>query len=103
MVTSTGVSASELENFLLLQPGIASNPTLVAQIKAIGEPLAAGNLVIPIPAGMATSTPETVNGNSAVLIADNTGSVKGLIWEENGLVHAVGGHFDEGQLLALAG
>jgi hypothetical protein len=102
VVTSTGVSAAELENFLLLQPGIASNPTLVAEIKAIGEPLAAGNLVIPIPAGMATSTPETVKGNSAVLIADNTGTAKGLVWEQSGLVYAVAGHLDDGQLLAIA-
>ncbi|HVD01692.1 MAG TPA: hypothetical protein VNG93_11185 [Candidatus Dormibacteraeota bacterium] len=102
VVTSTGVSAAELENFLVLQPGIASNPTLVAEIKAIGEPLAAGNLVIPIPAGMATSTPETINGNSAVLIADNTGTAKGLVWEQSGLVYAVAGHLDDGQLLAIA-
>jgi hypothetical protein len=102
VVTSSGVSATELENFLLQQPGIASNPTLVAEIKAIGEPLAAGNLVIPIPAGMATSTPETVNGNSAVLIADNTGAAKGLVWEQSGLIYAVAGHLDDGQLLAIA-
>jgi hypothetical protein len=102
LVTSSGVSAAELESFLIQQPGIASNPDLVAQIKAIGEPLAAGNLVIPVPANLATSTPTTVKGNSAVLIADNTGAVKGLVWEQNGLVYAVGGHLDEGQLVAIA-
>ena len=102
LVTSNGVSAAELESFLLQQPDIAGNPTLVAEIKAIGEPLAAGNLVIPIPANLATSTPETINGNSGVLIADNTGMAKGLIWERNGLVYAVGGHFDEQQLLGIA-
>ncbi len=102
VVTSTGVSAQELESFLIQQPGIAGNPTLVAEIKAIGDPLAAGNLVIPIPAGLATSTPETVNGKSGVLIADKTGSVKGLVWERNGIVYVVGGHFDEGQLVAIA-
>ena len=102
VVTSTGASAAELESFLVQQPGIASNPTLVAEIKAIGEPLAAGNLVIPIPAGMATSTPETVNGNSAVLITDKTGTAKGLVWEQSGLIYAVAGHLDDGQLLSIA-
>jgi hypothetical protein len=102
LVTSNGVSAAELENFLVQQPGIAGNPTLVAEIKAIGEPLAAGNLVIPIPANLATSTPETIHGNSGVLVADNTGMAKGLIWERNGLVYAVGGHFDEQTLVGIA-
>ena len=68
----------------------------------IGDPLAAGNLVIPVPANLATSKPQTVNGSSGVLIADNTGMVKGLVWQQGGIVYAVGGHFDEGQLLALA-
>jgi hypothetical protein len=102
VVVSDGVSAAELESFLVQQPGIAENPTLVAEIKAIGDPLASGNLVIPVPANLATSKPETVNGSSGVLIADNTGLVKGLVWEQNGIVYAVGGHFDEGQLVALA-
>jgi hypothetical protein len=102
VVTSTGVSAAELESFLVKQPGIAGDATLVAQIKAIGDPLASGNLVIPIPANLATSKPEIVNGSSGVLIADNTGIVKGLVWEKNGIVYAVGGHFDEGQLVGIA-
>ncbi len=102
VVTSDGVSAAELESFLVQQPGIAGNPTLVAQIKAIGDPLASGNLVIPVPANLATSKPVTVKNSSGVLIADNTGMVKGLIWVQGGIVYAVGGHFDEGQLVAFA-
>ena len=58
--------------------------------------------MIPVPAKYATSTPETVNGNSGVLIADNTGMVKGLVWEQDKLIYAVGGHFDEQQLLGIA-
>ena len=102
VVTSTGVSAKALENFLVQQPGIAGNPTLVAEIKAIGDPLAAGNLVIPIPANLATSTPTTVKGTPGVLIADKTGTVKALVWEKAGIVYAVGGHFDDGQLTGIA-
>jgi len=102
VVTSTGVSAKELESFLVQQPGIAGNPTMVAEIHAIGDPLAAGNLVIPIPANLATSTPTTVKGTPGVLIADKTGTVKALVWEKLNIVYAVGGHFDDSQLLALA-
>lgn len=102
VVTSTGASAKELENFLISQPGIAGNPALVAQIKAIGDPLAAGNLVIPIPADLATSTSTTVNGKPGVKIVDKTGTVKALVWERNGIVYAIGGHFDDSQLGAIA-
>jgi hypothetical protein len=102
VVTSTGVSAKELENFLVMQPGIAGNPTLVAQIRAIGDPLAAGDLVIPVPANLATSTPTTVNGTPGVLIADKTGTVKALVWEKHNIVYAVGGHFDDSQLATIA-
>jgi hypothetical protein len=102
LVQSTGVTYQQLENFLVQQPGISGNADLVAQIKAIGDPLASGNLVIPVPAQYATSSPETVNGNSGVLIADKTGMVKALVWEQNKLVYAVGGHFDEQQLLGIA-
>ena len=102
VVVSNGVSAKELESFLVQQPGIAGNATLVAEIKAIGDPLASGSLVIPIPANLATSKPQTVNGSSGVLIADNTGMVKALVWEQNGIVYAVGGHFDDGQLATIA-
>ena len=102
VVQSTGVTYQQLEDFLVQQPGIAGNADLIAQIKAIGDPLASGNLVIPVPANYATSTPETVKGNSGVLIADKTGAIKGLVWEQGGLVYAVGGHFDEQQLLGIA-
>ena len=102
VVTSTGASAAELENFLVQQPGIAADPVIVAEIKAIGDPMAAGNLVIPIPANYATSTPTKVKGNSGVLIADKTGTIKGLVWERKGIIYAVGGHFDDGQLAAIA-
>jgi hypothetical protein len=102
VVTSTGASVKDLENFLVQQPGIAGNDTLVAQIKAIGDPLAAGSLVIPIPANLATSTPTTVNGTPGVLIADKTGTVKALVWEKLSIVYAVGGHFDDTQLAKIA-
>jgi hypothetical protein len=102
VVTSNGVSAAELEDFLIQQPGIAGDATLVAEIKAIGDPLASGNLVIPVPANLATSKPVTVKNSSGLLIADNTGMVKGLVWVRGGNVYAVGGHFDEGQLVAIA-
>ena len=102
VVTSSGVSVKQLEDFLVQQPGIAEHPDLVAQIKAIGDPIAAGELVLPIPTGYATSTPVTVSGQQGQLVTDKTGVVRAVIWEKNDLVYAVGGHLDQASVLAMA-
>jgi len=102
-VTSSGVTAKQLEDFLIAQPGIAGHPDLIAQIKAIGDPLSAGTLVIPVPQQYATSQDTTINGVPAVLIRDKTETVRFLVWETKaGIVYAVGGHFDEAQLRDIA-
>ncbi len=101
VVKSTGVSYEQLEAFLVAQPGIAGNATLVAAIHAIGAPLAAGQLAIPIPADRATSKDETTSGVPGVLISDKTGLASALVWQKGDIVYAAGGHFDESQLLAI--
>src|SRR5213080_1257151 len=58
VVTSTGVSVTQLEDYLLKQPGIT--PQLAADIKAIGDPT--HTLPIPVPVGYATSSDVTVQG-----------------------------------------
>ena len=70
VVTSTGVSATELEDYLLKQPGIT--PQLAADIKAIGDPT--HTLPIPVPVGYATSSDVTVQGVQGVALGDNTGA-----------------------------
>jgi hypothetical protein len=102
VVTSTGVRVKQLEDFLVQQPGIAEHPDLVAQIKAIGDPIAAGELVLPVPTGYATSTPITVGGQQGQLVTDKTGVVRAAIWEKNDVVYAVGGHLDQAAVLAMA-
>jgi hypothetical protein len=75
---------------------------MVAQIKAIGGPIAAGQLVLPVPTGYATSTPVTVSGQQGQLVTDKTGMVRGVIWERDDVVYAVGGHLDQAAVLAMA-
>jgi hypothetical protein len=97
-VQSTGVSVRQLEEYLLIQPGIS--PTLAAQIRAIGDP--SQTLPIPIPANLATSHSVTVQGVQGVAIGDSSGLGSALIWVKDGVVYAVGGTLTENQVLQVA-
>src|SRR5205807_4479006 len=63
-VDSSGANVSQLEDYLLSQPGVP--PEFAAQIKAIKDP--STTLPIPIPKGLATTESVQVNGTPAVLI-----------------------------------
>ncbi len=97
VVTSTGVSASQLENYLLAQPGIT--PELAADIKALGDPT--HTLPIPVPVGYATSANVTVQGVQGVALGDNTGAGAAVIWIK-GNVFFVGGSLKQSELVAIA-
>lgn len=97
-VESSGVSVGQLENYLLLQPGIS--PALAAQIRAMGDP--SQTLPIPIPVNMATSHPVTVQGEHGVAIGDSSGLGSAVIWVKDGVVYAVGGTLTENQVLQVA-
>ena len=101
VVTSSGVSVSQLENFLVHQPGIT--PAMAAAIRSIGDPIAAGNLPLPVPAEYATSKPVTVKGGyPGVIVRDNTGLASALIWQKGDTVYAVAGHLTHEQLTGIA-
>jgi hypothetical protein len=102
VVTSTGPTVPQLESFLVAQPGIAGNPDLVQEIRSIGDPIAAGELVLPIPAEYATSTPATINGVQGQVVADKSGELRAAVWEKGTTVYAVGGHLDQSTLLGIA-
>ena len=98
VVKSSGVSAKELEDYLLKQPGIT--PGLAADIKAIGNP--STTLVIPVPIQYATSTQVRVQGVQGVALGDNTGIGAAVIWIKNGNVYLVGGSLKQSDALAVA-
>jgi hypothetical protein len=95
-VDSTGATTSQLEDYLLSQPGVP--PDLAAQIRAIKDP--ATTLPIPIPKGLATTEPVQVNGTSGLLIKAVLGA--GVVWVKNGVIYAVGGQLTPDQVLAIA-
>lgn len=95
-VDSTGASFTQIENYLLSQPGVP--PDLAAQIKLIKDP--STTLPIPIPKGFATTESTTVNGAPGVLIKAVLGA--GVVWEKNGVIYAVGGQLTPDQVLAIA-
>jgi hypothetical protein len=98
LASSTGATASELEKFLLSQPGIPSG--LAEQLKLLGNP--ATVLPVPVPSG-ASEQQLTIGGASAVLVTDRSGAASGVIWESrDGIVHGVGGLLDSGDVLRVA-
>lgn len=102
VVTSTGPSVKQLEDFLVAQPGIAGHPDLVQEIRSIGDPIAAGELVLPIPASYATSTPATVSGAHGQVVTDKSGELRVVVWQKGTTVFAVAGHLDQTALLGIA-
>ncbi len=98
VVTSTGASAAEIEQYLLAQPGIS--PALADAIRAIGDPTS--TLPIPVPIDRATSHPVVVQGVQGLAVADSTGLGGGIVWQKNGIIYGVAGSFSESDLLAVA-
>ena len=98
VVTSTGVTVKQLEDYLLEQPGIT--PGLASDIKAIGDP--SHTLVIPVPIQYATSKNVTVQGVQGVALGDNTGLGSAVVWIKNGKIFFVGGSLKQDDALSVA-
>lgn len=95
---STQVSVTDLENFILAQPGIS--PELKAAIQAIGDP--SSTLLIPVPVPYATSTQVTVQGVDGVALGDNTGVGSGVVWVKGGYVYVVAGSIKQRDAIDVA-
>ncbi len=97
-VTSTQVTAQQLEAYILAQPGISDQ--LTNAIKAIGDP--STTLLIPVPIEYATSTPVNVQGVEGVALGDNTGVGSGVVWVKNGSVYVVAGSIKQSDAIGIA-
>lgn len=95
-VDSTGATVSQLEDYLVSQPGVP--PDFAAQIKAVKDP--STTLPIPIPKGFATTENVQINGVQGLLIKAALGA--GVVWEKDGVIYAVGGQLTPDQVLAIA-
>jgi hypothetical protein len=87
VVTSTGVTAKQLEDYILSMPGVSSQ--LAAAIRSIGDPTT--TLPIPVPVEYATSSKVSINGDQGVALGDNTGLGSGVIWIHKTNVFVVAG------------
>jgi hypothetical protein len=96
--TSSGATTSEIENFLLTQPGVPAD--LAEQIRLLGNLQA--TLPIPTPPGATTESTE-VDGSPAVVLVDNSNAASAAVWEDHsGDIHAVAGLLDKEDLLNVA-
>ena len=97
VVTSTQVSAKDLENYILSLPGIS--PGLAAAVRAIKDP--STTLLVPVPVEYATSTKVKVQGVDGLALGDNTGLGSAVIWI-NGDVFVVAGSVTRTDVVKIA-
>jgi hypothetical protein len=98
VVTSTQVTAKQLENYILSVPGLS--PELAAAIRSIGDP--ATTLPIPVPVEYATSSKVSINGDPGVALGDNTGLGSGVIWIHKTNVFVVAGSLKQSAAVDIA-
>jgi hypothetical protein len=96
---SSGAQISQIEAFLLGQPGIP--PELAQEIRLLGG--AGTTLPIPVPSGASERSVE-VSGSPGVLVSDSSNAASGVVWEDSrGTLRAVAGLLDSQDILDVAG
>jgi hypothetical protein len=95
---STGASMSQIEAFLLTQPGIP--PQLAEEVRLLGDLRTI--LPVPVPRGASVRSVQ-VAGWPGVLVADSSNAAGGVVWEDGGgMLHIVAGILDSQDLLNVA-
>lgn len=95
---SSGASLSQIEAFMLSQPGIP--PELAEEVRLLGD--LKTTLPVPVPAGAAVRSVH-VAGWPGVLLADPSNTAAAVIWEDGrGMLHMVAGLLDPQQVLHVA-
>ena len=95
---STGATISQIEAFLLRQPGVPTE--LAEELRLLGD--LGTTLPVPVPSGASVRSVE-VGGSPGVLVADPSGVASGVIWENGaGMVHVVAGILDPQGVLNVA-
>jgi hypothetical protein len=95
---STGASLSQIEGFLLGQPGIP--PGLAEEIRLLGD--LRTTLPVPVPPGASVRSVH-ISGRPGILLADSSNAAAGVVWEDGrGLLHVVVGILDSHDVLNVA-
>jgi predicted anti-sigma-YlaC factor YlaD len=95
---STGATVSQVEAFLLVQPGIPSE--LAEEVRLLGD--LRTTLPVPVPPGASVRSVR-VAGWPGVLVADSSNAAAGVVWEDGrGMIHVVAGILDSQDVLNVA-
>ena len=95
---STGATVSQVEAFLLDQPGIP--PELAEELRLLGD--LRTTLPVPVPPGASVRSVR-VAGWPGVLVADSSNAAAGVVWEDGrGMIHVVAGILDSQDVLNVA-
>jgi hypothetical protein len=95
---SSGVPFETIRDYLLSLPGLS--PELAAQLRTFTAD--GSTLPLPVPAGMATTSPDEVNGAPATVLTSNDRSMSAVVWVVDGVVTVVGGALDADEVLTVA-
>lgn len=100
VVTSSGVTTQQLEDYLLAQPGVT--PGLAAAIRSIKDPSTTLAIPIPVELSQLTAKDVPVQGVTGVALGDNTGLGAGVIWIKPPTTYAVAGTLKQSVILDVA-
>jgi hypothetical protein len=95
---STGASISQIEAYLLNQPGIPA--PLAEEVRLLGD--LRTTLPVPVPKGASVRSVQ-VAGWPGVLLADSSNAAGAVVWEDGrGMLHVVAGILDSQDLVNVA-
>ena len=97
-ILSSKATVAEIEAWLVQQPGVP--PSVVAQIKAIGDP--STTLPVPVQLDKQMSQSVRVQGVSGLMVGDNTGVGSMVMWQKDGMVYFVAGPYTQSEILQVA-
>lgn len=98
VATASGVTAKELQQYLLAQPGIS--PQLANALRAVGDPTSVWP--IPVPLGALNTHTVSVQGVRGTVFADTSGFASGVLWVKGGVIYAVVAPLGEQDVLRVA-
>lgn len=100
VVTSSGVTTQQLEDYLLAQPGVS--PGLAAAIRSIKDPSTTLAIPIPVELSRLTAKDVQVQGVTGVALGDNTGLGAAVVWIKPPTIYAVAGTVKQSVILDVA-
>jgi len=98
IVSSTGASMAEIENYLASLPGIPGDVS--SQLESLTSP----STMFPVPLNVRSNAVSTVyvRGAKALAVGDETGLGSGILWQSRGIIYGISGTIDISEATKLA-